>query len=1278
MSDCVHLIVLLSFDAHLVAFNAEILDQRDRRFYVCGMSRSQRCKFFVWADQVNQQAAAPKPKAPKTRFHKVIAGCLWGLFSKSTDSNKEPLHLQLCTFLEEILSGWKCGGSARLTLSADSEAAKGGFLKPSLYDEARALADFYDGVLCSREKLQDLSSDLSPEKLIVSTDETSKPSIAEIANTFYADGEIKLLEASLELLALIANHETDGIEHWFSLLCEIIGSPNKTANVRSLAKRVLKQLCGGKKDLYHSVRDHFVFGFQVKTLLHNTHNRLQTCLLLKEKARQSGPHWKTGSVVKWNTLQAGGLIGTEILVSEDCSSMQSDITTGEILDELWNVAKSRGENWRNFCSLTTLPNSHKGGSHEKEDAMFGILNTPAPVVALLWIACSLVGSNQIKAFKLIDLALSASKEKKKSPTKPNASSEEDDDDGDENTGGDARGTANDRSSWLKAEVLSPEGILLNGARKMTTDDFHAFMMQFAYRGRTAELRRVACSIASKLLRKVKPSDTGLLLGQLLGGPLCDAGQLGKNSVELLNVLQSQLRIAGQLPIQVTNAADSILFYFKKQYQAIKHDRANGEYVCIESSSGTLRKRLDLASCVHCHFNSTVSAAKEASKKTPSSRATPARASSSSQGNAAGISALNVASLPTQASRRVWLPEQVGPFSKLRLDNQKESTANDGFATFRQLKYRLVLSEVHVSINDPRGRFVKTITVYFTPRPVNDVQILKSDETKWQRCATISLTRGASRASATLPVPVVAANLKIEFTDFYERPGGSKAADGSMLLHCPRCTRVVNNAIGVCANCGEHAFQCRRCRHIDYNAIQSFLCVECGFCSAGSFNFDLVAAVASNAVAITSDKDYERANRILNTAKRLHEELREALREKLNLLLQSRKPKEQQEDTNLSSFLSSPGLRRAFQSESATLTIGSIGPDGSIEGIGRKGWAVKTIASPNPGGIRATPGPAATDRTRSLIRLAQQIRNDNGSPEQRRNGDLIIRQLGGRGGTSTEALDEESDLLNLLEGSGGGGLAGLTDAPDPLSRLLASFQTSRGRNCTTATNAAGASAIGRTSTGAAARGNGGSSGRQGQGVGSMSKKQVEAKFAKALEECELLHALLRETEREAYELASRIQAWKRLERDELAQTGRLAIGIETNEQRAPLTFSPSHCSVCSNAVAVQLLVLWLRLFQANPSGVAISEDFIELLLEENIHLSKSLVDLKRTVIREIATKSPAERSRFVLSKLSNRVRYARDISSAEILGKIIEVKDNFVLSEEYVELAMSVLQHESSL
>ena len=435
--------------------------------------------------------------------------------------------------------------------------------------------------------------------------------------------------------------------------------------------------------------------------------------------------------------------------------------------------------------------------------------------------------------------------------------------------------------------------------------------------------------------------------------------------------------------------------------------------------------------------------------------------------------------------------------------------------------------------------------------------------------------------------------------------------------------MVTNAHGVCGNCGEVAFQCRKCRHINYDRLDAFLCVECGYCSSGSFSFELTAGVASNAVAISNDEDFDRAVQILGAATSLHDELRNALREKIRSVVVKKKPKRKDDADSVFS----PALKRAF------LGMPPV-PGGvkfnrgfsALDSIEKQGSVVKFVARPESQLFSRSS--IAVDRTRSLLRLARQIRSESGSAsERRRSSDVIIRHLGR--GLAIDHLDEESDLFGLLEGGG------ILESGDSLGRVVASVQ---GR-----------------------RRDGGRSGSQSRrGPDMPSKKSESAK--ELFDECERLHLLMREADRESYELNRRIQAWKRLESDSLSDWGAI--------QTLPVMFSPSHCSLCAPSVALQLLVLWLRLFQARPSDVHIDSDFLCLLFEDTPATSKGLFEFKRQVVKEIATKSD-EGARLVLDELRKRLTAANDVNCAEILGKIMEV-EGFQLAEEYSSLAMEVL------
>ena len=289
--------------------------------------------------------------------------------------------------------------------------------------------------------------------------------------------------------------------------------------------------------------------------------------------------------------------------------------------------------------------------------------------------------------------------------------------------------------------------------------------------------------------------------------------------------------------------------------------------------GPSEENYDFTSCIHCQR------ARNAHETPNTTRQQQNDSSLASQINRASRSTSTLAA-PVQDC--AMLPEQIRPFSRESLDDSTDATLSTEFSTYVQLKCRLAVSDIHVSIGDPRGRYVKTIAVYFSPRHVSDANVLKSDgyADKWQRCATISLPRGATRASCSISPPIIAANLRIQYEEFYERPGGSRAEDGSPLLHCPRCTRVVSNAHGVCGHCGEVAFQCRKCRHINYLRLDAFLCVECGYCSTASFSYEITCGAASNAVAVMDDDSYQRSIKVLREATKLREELRGALNDRL--------------------------------------------------------------------------------------------------------------------------------------------------------------------------------------------------------------------------------------------------------------------------------------------------------------------------------------------------------------------------------------------------------------
>lgn len=123
-------------------------------------------------------------------------------------------------------------------------------------------------------------------------------------------------------------------------------------------------------------------------------------------------------------------------------------------------------------------------------------------------------------------------------------------------------------------------------------------------------------------------------------------------------------------------------------------------------------------------------------------------------------------------------------SKRRIDSCTLNTVSSEFSCHLQLKCRMTITEVHLSVSDPRGRFVKKIGIFFSPRPVRSVNELKQSEytSLWQHCGTLTLPHGGNKTSFKFSGPIVAANLKCEFEEFYEKISNSRPS-GSIVIMC---------------------------------------------------------------------------------------------------------------------------------------------------------------------------------------------------------------------------------------------------------------------------------------------------------------------------------------------------------------------------------------------------------------------------------------------------------------------------------------------------------------
>merc|ERR1712029_944861 len=121
-----------------------------------------------------------------------------------------------------------------------------------------------------------------------------------------------------------------------------------------------------------------------------------------------------------------------------------------------------------------------------------------------------------------------------------------------------------------------------------------------------------------------------------------------------------------------------------------------------------------------------------------------------------------------------------------------------------------------------------------------------------------------------------------------------------------------------------------------------------------------------------------------------------------------------------------------------------------------------------------------------------------------------------------------------------------------------------------------------------------------------------------------------------------------------------------------SYMPSVCSSCSPQITYQILLLLQSIFNANisQSEHTVTIDLIKILLKESDSLN-ALKDLKRQVIITLACKSEVA-SKMVLAELQSRLDVMQDVTSAEILGKLVQL--DFPLVDDFIELAVATLSN----
>ncbi|XP_017783583.1 PREDICTED: E3 ubiquitin-protein ligase UBR4 [Nicrophorus vespilloides] len=213
-----------------------------------------------------------------------------------------------------------------------------------------------------------------------------------------------------------------------------------------------------------------------------------------------------------------------------------------------------------------------------------------------------------------------------------------------------------------------------------------------------------------------------------------------------------------------------------------------------------------------------------------------------------------------------------PLSTIKLSSIK---VDSKFTTTTQIIKLLsshTISRITIRIGDlKRTKMVRVVNIYYNNRNVQAVVELKNKPALWHKAKKVNVQSGQTEIKIEFPLPIVACNLMIEYADFFENIQAS-----SETLQCPRCSAAVPAHPGICSNCGENVYQCHKCRAINYDEKDPFLCHACGFCKYAKFDFTLQAKPCCAVEPIETDDDRKKMvssiNTLLEKADRVYEQL----------------------------------------------------------------------------------------------------------------------------------------------------------------------------------------------------------------------------------------------------------------------------------------------------------------------------------------------------------------------------------------------------------------------
>jgi E3 ubiquitin-protein ligase UBR4 len=202
-----------------------------------------------------------------------------------------------------------------------------------------------------------------------------------------------------------------------------------------------------------------------------------------------------------------------------------------------------------------------------------------------------------------------------------------------------------------------------------------------------------------------------------------------------------------------------------------------------------------------------------------------------------------------------------PYTRMKLETIKSETKYTDNRIIVKCTGCFMIQSLTMNVHDARkSKSVKVLNLYYNNRPGTDLSELKNNWSLWKKAKSCHLTANQTELKVEFSIPITACNLMIELDSFYENLQASSLES----LQCPRCSRAVTDKHGICSNCHENAYQCRQCRNINYENLDSFLCNECGYSKYGRFEFHFMAKPSFSFDNMENDDDMRKGLAAIET------------------------------------------------------------------------------------------------------------------------------------------------------------------------------------------------------------------------------------------------------------------------------------------------------------------------------------------------------------------------------------------------------------------------------